>query len=161
MPRLNESDSAAQSHLLAAFSLGASLFAVRADLVQEVVRVGELTPAHHAPPFVVGIRNLRGRIVTVVDLAVCLGLGVVEPSPDNRVLIVDSQNEPVGVLVDAVADTLSIGPDDVSPPPPNINGVQSQNLTGVCRFGERLVALLDLDTVLSAEGRPVGPNVRE
>jgi purine-binding chemotaxis protein CheW len=139
--------------LVVTFLLGHGLFGVGAGQVQEVVRMGELTPVHHAPPHVAGIRNLRGRIVTVVDLAVRLGLGLANGSADNRILIVESQGEPVGLLVDAVADTIAVDDADVVPPPPNINGVQSQNLTGVIRKGDRLVALLALGTVLQTDDR--------
>lgn len=148
-----ESDDVGSSRLVVTFHLGEGLFGVGAGQVQEVVRVGDLTPVHHAPAYVVGIRNLRGRIVTVVDLAVRLGLGAVEASQDNRILIVESHGEPVGLLVDAVADTMSVEAGDVVPPPPNVNGVQSQNLSGVTRFSERLVALLALDIVLQPDER--------
>lgn len=149
----HELDTGSGGHLVATFVLGQSLFGVKAAQVQEVVRVGDLTPVHHAPAYVVGIRNLRGRIVTVIDLAVRLSLGTVAAAADNRILIVESQNEPIGLLVDAVADTELVTDGDVLPPPPNINGVQSQNLSGVCRQGERLVALLDLDAVLELDSR--------
>jgi purine-binding chemotaxis protein CheW len=149
----NEHEAGSGGHLVATFVLGQSLFGVPASQVQEVVRVGELTPVHHAPPYVVGIRNLRGRIVTVIDLAVRLSLGTIGSSHDNRILIVESLNEPIGLLVDSVADTELVTENEVLPPPPNINGVQSQNLSGVCRQGDRLVALLDLDAVLDLESR--------
>lgn len=134
--------------LVATFHLCEGLFGVGAGQVQEVVRMGDLTPVHRAPRYVVGIRNLRGRIVTVIDLAVRLGLGAVDARPQNRILIVESHGEPVGLLVESVADTIAVDQGEVVPPPPNVNGVQSQYLSGVIRSGERLVALLALDAVL-------------
>ena len=70
--------------------------AIDATLIQEVVMVGELTPVRHAPDYVAGIRNLRGRIITVIDLCVRLGLGSVEIGPESRILIADWKGEPVG-----------------------------------------------------------------
>ncbi len=75
--------------LIATFQLGSGVFGLDTVLIQEVVMVGELTPARHAPEYVAGIRNLRGRIITVIDLCVRLGLGSVvdrsgEPDPDRR-----------------------------------------------------------------------------
>jgi purine-binding chemotaxis protein CheW len=148
-----DTDEVGNTPLVATFHLGKGLFGIGAGQVQEVVRIGDLTPVHHAPAYVVGIRNLRGRIVTVVDLAVRLGLGSVAAGPDNRILIVESHGEPVGVLVDAVADTIAVDAADVVPPPSNVNGVQSQNLAGVTRGGDRLVALLALDVVLQPDDR--------
>lgn len=136
--------------LIATFLLGQATFGVDTALIQEVVRLGDITPVHHAPESVVGIRNLRGRIVTVVDLRTCLRMGRIAPGPDSRILIVEAQGEPVGLLVDQVADTLNVASDAIAPPPPNVHGVQSRNLRGICRGSGRLVALLDLARVLEA-----------
>lgn len=143
-----------ESLLVATFFLGEAAFGIDAQQVQEVARVGDITPVHHAPPAVVGIRNLRGRIVTVIDLRERLGLGGVQAGRDNRILIVDSFGEPIGLLVDRVGDTVATSPDSLSPPPPNLHGVQSRKLQGVCRGGDRLVALLDLAAVLQSEDQP-------
>jgi len=115
--------------------------------------VGELTPVRHAPDFVAGIRNLRGRIITVIDLCVRLGVGRVEVGPESRILIADWKGEPVGLLVDRVADAIALGPDALEPAPPNLHGIQMQKLLGVFRSGERLAALLDLAAVLGTDER--------
>ena len=147
--------------LVATFLLGESAFGVDTARVQEVVRVGDITPVHHAPDYVVGIRNLRGRIVTVIDLRWRLNLGSAEVGPDSRILIVESQGDPVGLLVDRVADTIAVDPDRLEPPPPNLHGVQARHLRGVCQGGGRLVALLDPGSVLEADARAAQPVSRE
>jgi purine-binding chemotaxis protein CheW len=136
------------SLLVATFMLGGAAFGIDAQQVQEVARVGDITTVSQAPRHVVGIRNLRGRIVTVIDLRTRLDLGKVNEASDNRILIVEWQGEQIGLLVDSVADTISTTVDALAPAPPNLHGVQSQNLRGVCRGGERLVGLLDLAGVL-------------
>ncbi len=150
---LSAESTGADGQLVATFLLGKAVFGIGAAQVQEVVRIGDITPVHHAPPYVVGIRNLRGRIVTVIDLQVRLDLGTADHGPDNRILIVDWQGEPIGLLVDSISDTISVGPADITSPPPNVHGIQSRNLRGVCRSGERLVALLDAGIVLQLEDR--------
>ncbi len=139
------------SLLIATFLLGEAAFGIDANEVQEVTRVGHITPVCNAPSYVVGIRNLRGRIVTVIDLRVRLDLGRVAEAPTNRILIVDSLGEPIGLLVDSVADTIDTNAASLTPPPPNLHGVQSRNLRGVCRGADRLVAVLDLGPVLQPE----------
>ena len=142
-----ENAQTSDSLLIATFLLGDGVFGIDAQLVQEVARVRDITPVHQAPPFVVGIRNLRGRIITVVDLRSWLELGSVATTLDNRILIVDSLGEPIGLLVDSVADTVTADLDTIAPPPPNLHGVQGRNLRGVCRGNGRLVALLDLQAL--------------
>jgi len=147
--------------LVASFSLGEAAFGIDAQRVQEVTKVGDLTRVHRAPAHVVGIRNLRGRIVTVLDLRIRLELGSVEPGPESRILIVEGPGEPIGLLVDRVADMISVNRADIRPAPPNVHGVQSRNLQGVCRGGGRLVALLDLATILQTETEAGPAAVRE
>jgi purine-binding chemotaxis protein CheW len=147
--------------LAATFLLGQAVFGVDTAQIQEVVRLGDLTPVHHAPAYVVGIRNLRGRIVTVIDLRTRLELGRVTTGPESRILIVEAQGEPIGLLVDQVADTIDVNTAEIQPAPPNVNGVQSRHLRGVCRNGARLVALLDLTAVLQAAAEPGALAVHE
>ena len=148
---IEKREASAASKLLAAFLLGGAAFGIDAQFVEEVVKVGDITQVSHAPSCVVGIRNLRGRIVTVIDLRALLDLGAVPPSPDNRILIVDLRGEQLGLLVDSVADTISANAEDMAPPPSNLHGVQGRNLQGVCRGGGRLVAVLNLNSLLQAE----------
>lgn len=153
------SNSEAEEELLTAtFELGSDgVFGIDATLIQEAVMVGEITPVRHAADYVAGIRNLRGRIITVIDLCVRTGLGAVEIGPESRILIADWKGEPVGLLVDRVADAIALQPGDLEPAPPNLHGVQMQKLRGVFRSGERLVALLDLAAVLGADDRAGKP----
>ncbi len=137
--------------LLASFLLGEAAFGIDAQLVQEVVKIGDITPVHHAPHHVVGIRNLRGRIVTVIDLATRLELGNAKITPDSRILIMEWKSEPIGFLVDSVAETITTRLEDIAPPPPNLGGVQSRNLRGVCRGGHRLVGVLDPEALMSID----------
>jgi purine-binding chemotaxis protein CheW len=149
--------------LIATFQLGGDdgFFGIDATLIQEVVMVGELRPVRHAPDYVAGIRNLRGKIITVIDLCVRLELGAVEIGTESRILIADWKGEPVGLLVDRVADAIAVRADDLESPPPNLHGVQMQKLLGVFRSGERLAALLDLSAVLDSNDRTGKPQSNE
>jgi purine-binding chemotaxis protein CheW len=129
--------------LVTGFALGAADFGVDARLVQEVVKVGELTLVHDAPPGVVGIRNLRGRIVTVVDMATHLDLGSVEIGPETRLLIMEHQGESYGFLVDAVTEAIALDEEHISPPPASLDPTLRGRLHGVWREADRLMAILD------------------
>jgi purine-binding chemotaxis protein CheW len=136
---------------LATFEVEETTFGIDTACVQEVVRMGEITPVYHAPKYVMGLRNLRGRIVTVVDLRVRLELGSAIIGPESRILIVEWHGEPVGLLVDRVADTIEVNPKSIEPPPANLGGIQGRNLRGICRDGNGLVALLDVEVILAPE----------
>ena len=136
--------------LIIAFLVAGAAFGLDASLVQEVCRLGDITPVHRAPPEVIGIRNLRGRIVTVIDLSARLDAGKVPPCDKNRVLIVDWKDETVGLLVESVLDTHITFPDQLAPIPPHLPAAQSQHLRGLFRCGNQLVAMLSVDSLLLA-----------
>ncbi|HLI63691.1 MAG TPA: chemotaxis protein CheW [Terriglobales bacterium] len=142
--------------LVSVFRLGEALFGIPAAQIQEVVQMGNVTPVHHAPPFIVGIRNLRGRIVTVVDLRLRLELGEAERSADSRILIVDTEGELVGLLVDRVDDTIFLRPESMSPPPSNLGALQESVLLGIYRCPDGLVTLLDHNAILKPGERAAG-----
>jgi purine-binding chemotaxis protein CheW len=139
------------SLLLATFRLGEAAFGIDAQLVQEVVLVGDITRVHRAPSHVIGIRNLRGRIVTVADLAVLLELGGVKAGPDNRLLIMEWQNEPIGFLVDAVTEAVVTRAAEITAPPANLPEVQRRNLRGIYQDGEWLVGVLEPEALFRSE----------
>jgi purine-binding chemotaxis protein CheW len=129
--------------LVTGFALGAADFGVDARLVQEVVKVGELTRVHAAPPGVIGIRNLRGRIVTVVDMATHLDLGSVVIGPETRLLIMEHQGESYGFLVDAVTEAIALDEEHIGAPPASLDPALRGRLRGVWREADRLTAILD------------------
>jgi purine-binding chemotaxis protein CheW len=139
------------TRLVATFLLAGGLFGIDTALIQEVSKVGAITPVRHAPAYVMGIRNLRGKIVTVIDLQARLELGTGDLTHESRILIVENAGEPVGLVVDGVSDTISINQADIKPPPPGLHSIQAKNLLGVHRTGERIVSLLDPAVILQAE----------
>lgn len=137
--------------LVATFDLGDAAFGLDTTHVQEIVHVGDITPVHQAPPFVLGVMNLRGRITTVIDLGSKLELNPTEVRQESRIFIVDWQSEQVGLLVDRVAEAISLDHADLRKPPENVRGVQGKQFTGVFQTDGRLVALLDLAAILSVD----------
>jgi len=136
-------DETGDSLLVTGFLIGTAAFGVDARLVSEVVKVGEITRVYDAPPGVVGIRNLRGRIVTVVDMAVHLDLGGQETGSDSRLLIMEHQGEIYGFLVNSVTDAVALAEDDIEVIPVSLPPALKKRLLGVFREEDRIIAILD------------------
>jgi purine-binding chemotaxis protein CheW len=113
-----------------------------------------LTPVHEAPDYVRGIINLRGNIVTVVDLARRLGLELTEIQPSARNVIVKHDREIVGFVVDAVDDIVDIDPVTILSTPAHLTKELGDAFRGVVPLGSELVALLELEYLLSDRSSP-------
>jgi purine-binding chemotaxis protein CheW len=139
------------SLLLATFSFGDAFFAVDALQVQEIIRVAAITPVHHAPDHVLGIINLRGRIVTVLDPGRRLELGNQEIGEASRILILDWQGEQVGLLVTRVQDVIRADRDSLTTPPPNLRAMLGAFARKVVQVQGHMVSILDLDALLATD----------
>ena len=144
-----ETPGASAPLLATSFSVRGALCAVDASIVEEVVRLRHTTPVPHAPDYLIGVMNLRGKIVSVIDLARKLDLGATEPGEESRVYIVRDRSELVGLLVERAADVIEIDGGALEPAPANVRGVESRFVLGIGRSAGRLAALLDPAAVLS------------
>jgi len=135
------------------FYLGEALCGIDINLIQEINKQINYTAVPHAPDYVLGIMNLRGRIVTIIDFGKKLGLGSTKVTDSTRIIIVNSQEEQIGLMVDKITDVITGKWEEVSPPPANIKGIQVRYFLGVCKSKDRkLVALLNVEEALADEG---------
>lgn len=143
------SEAAGHTDLLATFYIREAHCALDAAGVQEVIRLGPLTPVRHAPEEVLGIINLRGRIVTVLDVGLELGFAKVAPGPETRVFIVEDRGEFIGLLVDRVGEVVETDGSRLEAPPANVSQVQGRFFKGICRAGGKVIALVDVNQLLA------------
>jgi purine-binding chemotaxis protein CheW len=141
---------AGQTVLLATFFVRDALCALDANGVQEVIRLGPVTSVRYAPEEVLGIVNLRGKIVTIVDLGLRLGFPKAVAGADSRIFIVEDRGEFIGLLVDRVDEVVEVERDHCQPPPANVNWGQAQFFKGVYRARGRVITLLDAGQILAA-----------
>lgn len=118
------------------------------DDVQEIKKVTEISTVHHAPDYVRGVINLRGRIVTVIDVRRKLHLPPLVNLQTLPVIVVYSRGEAIGLLVDDVNDVLLVEDEKMEPPPANIGKVEGYYFNSVGKMDDVLVAILDVDRVL-------------
>lgn len=154
----NPAESDAKTMQLSCFFLGDTLCGIDIATVQEINEDLMVSKAPLAPAYIVGIMNLRGQIVTVVDLKKKIGLAgqaeaIQEDAGDaRRIVIVMSRGEYIGLLVDRVTEVLTVTSFQIAEPPPNIRGAQGKYFQGVIQTGEHhLLAVLDVDAVLTED----------
>jgi purine-binding chemotaxis protein CheW len=132
------------------FYVGDSLLGVPIQQIDEINRFLDLTPVPHGPAYVRGVINLRGEVVTVVDLRTILGLEPAEMTRNTRNVIINFNGEHVGLVVDRVADVVAARSDEIDRPPANLRGVDGCFYRGVYKLDSELMVLLDVEQVLTA-----------
>ncbi len=140
---------------LATFLVGDALCGMDILKVQEINKLIEMTKVPQAPSYVLGILNLRGKIVTSIDLSKKLGLGETDFSLDPRNIIVNSPGEHIGLLVKQISDVVQADKDKFEPPPSNMGGIQGEFFTGVYKTENKLIGILDIEKVLRVEEEKV------
>jgi purine-binding chemotaxis protein CheW len=136
---------------LASFFVGEALCGMDILKVQEINKLIEMTRVPQAPEYVLGILNLRGEIVTIIDLGKKLGLKSTELSDKTRNIIVNSRGEHIGLMVEKISDVVQANFEKIEAPPANIGGVQGKYFTGVLKTKDRLIGILDVGKVLEEE----------
>jgi purine-binding chemotaxis protein CheW len=131
------------------FLVGDLLIGVDIHHVEEINRQVDITPVPQAPPQVRGVINLRGEVVTVVDLRNVLGMGNTEIGQYTRTVVVNSHDEQIGLLVDRIADVVLARSDQIDPPPANVGGVDGRFFKGVYKLEKSLLIALDVDAVIA------------
>lgn len=131
--------------------LGEMLCGIDLRHMQEIKKQTDITPVHHAPAYVRGVINLRGQIVTVIDMRVKFALPPLALNEEQRIVVVSWEDENIGLLVDKVRDIAVADARAILPPPANTQGVSGAFFTGIYPLDRGLVALLRLSELLDPE----------
>ncbi len=136
---------------LVTFRLGGETYGIDVMNVQEVLRISEIAPVPGAPEYVLGIINLRGNVVTVVDTRARFGLPSSETDDASRIVIVESEDQVVGILVDSVAEVVELNQSEIDVPPNVGNEDSARYVQGVANRESDLLIVIDLDKLLARD----------
>jgi purine-binding chemotaxis protein CheW len=136
---------------LVGFRVGKETYGVPIRSVHEIVRVPEITAVPDAPEHVEGVINLRGKIISVIDLRKRLGEAKTAPGRQNRVLVIEYQGRLAGLIVDSASEVLKLSIEQVEPPPSVFQEGTLQCVTGMGKYQGRLIILLDIAKLLQSQ----------
>ncbi|MFZ0335521.1 MAG: chemotaxis protein CheW [Candidatus Acidiferrales bacterium] len=129
--------------------IGRETYGVPISLVREIVRVPDITAVPNAQKYVEGVINLRGKIISVVDLRKRFGETDIENNKKNRIVVVELENRTVGLIVNSASEVLKIPPSDIEPPSSVFLNGEIDYVTGVGKLNNRLIILIDLNKILN------------
>ena len=133
------------------FRLYNETYGINVMQVQEVLRISEIAPVPGAPPYVLGIINLRGNVVTVIDTRSRFGLPAGDIDDASRIVIIESEKQVVGILVDSVAEVVELRGSEIDSAPNVGNEDSSKYIQGVATRENDLLIVVDLNKLLSEE----------
>ena len=137
------------------FSLGDELFGVEVTRTREILSLTPVTKVPQTPDYLLGVINLRGQVVPVVDMRLKLGLPAGPETADTCIIVVEVQidGEPivVGALADAVREVLEIRSDQIEPPPRLGTRLKTEFITGMGKLDEQFMILLNIDRIFNSD----------
>jgi purine-binding chemotaxis protein CheW len=133
------------------FHLAGETYGVNVMQVQEVLRHTEIAPVPGAPAYVLGIINLRGNVVTVIDTRHRFGLAPGEMTDNTRIVIIEAEKHVVGILVDSVAEVVYLRQSEIETAPNVGNEDSAKFIQGVCHKNGELLILIELNKLLTDE----------
>ena len=132
---------------LIAFRIGDQEFCVNIMAVREIRGWTPATPMPHAPAYVIGIINLRGAVLPIIDLSGRLGMKAAEPTPRHVIIVAQVKRKVVGLLVDAVSDILTVTDQHIQPTPEIASDIQRQFARGILSIDKRMICLIELEAL--------------
>lgn len=131
------------------FKLDSETYGINVMQVQEVLRYSEIAPVPGAPTYVLGIINLRGNVVTVIDTRQRFGLNPADISDNTRIVIIEAEKQVIGILVDSVAEVVYLKNSEIDDAPNVGNDDSARFIQGVSNREGELLILVDLNQLLS------------
>jgi len=131
------------------FQIGRETYGVPITSLHEIVRVPEITAVPDAPDYLEGVINLRGKIVSVMDLRKRFGIKQAALKKGNRILVVEHSGRLAGLIVDSASEVVKIPSEDVEAPPAAFQEGGLNCVTGLGKVRGRLIVLLDMNKLLA------------
>ena len=136
---------------LVTFRLKGQNYGIDVMRVQEVLRVSEIAPVPGAAAYVLGIINLRGNVVTVIDTRIRFGLPTTEIDDSSRIVIIESNEQVVGMLVDGVAEVVELPHSLIDAAPRVGNDESARYIQGIANLDDDLLIVVDLNELLTED----------
>lgn len=137
-----------ESRMLVTMHIGGQLFGIPVLHVQDVLRAQRIARVPLAPPEMAGLINLRGRIVTVIDMRRRLGLPAMESGAPHMFVVVERQGDLFSLVVDSVGEVLTVPVSQIESAPANLQGSWREMADGVCRLEGELLVIIGIKTLL-------------
>jgi purine-binding chemotaxis protein CheW len=136
---------------LVSFHLGSEFYGIEITKVREIILITGITRIPQTPHYLKGLINLRSTVIPVIDLRALFGLPEVAMTDESRIMVLQANGRTLGIVVDAVSEVLRGKHEQIAPPPPTVERLGRDYLTGLVKLDKHLLILLDIDRILGDE----------
>jgi purine-binding chemotaxis protein CheW len=136
---------------LVSFHLGSEFYGIEITKVREIILITGITRIPQTPHYLKGLINLRSTVIPVIDLRALFGLPEVAMTDESRIMVLQANGRTIGIVVDAVSEVLRVKHEQIAPPPPTVERLGRDYLTGLVKLDKHLLILLDIDRILGDE----------
>lgn len=148
--QLNQEEDTQKGRFLT-FKLGEESFGLEIKYVTEIVGIQPITKIPEVPNYVKGIINLRGKVISVIDVRIKFQKEPVEYDERTCIIVIDIEDMSLGLIVDNVSEVITIKDEDIVPPPSYKTGFQNEYIKGVGKYKDGVKLLLDSNKLLTNE----------
>ena len=149
LERSTELEEDTQKGKFLTFIIGKEAYGIEIKYVTEIIGIQLITELPELPDYIKGIINLRGKIIPILDVRLRFGKEFMEYNDRTCIVVVDIKDVSVGLIVDSVAEVISIANTDIEPPPNAKTGINNKNIKGIGKVGEEVKLLLDCNKLLN------------
>ncbi|MBC8552671.1 MAG: purine-binding chemotaxis protein CheW [Candidatus Brocadiales bacterium] len=133
------------------FILGSEVYGIEILKVREIIGLMNITTVPQTPEYMKGVINLRGKVIPVIDLRLKFSMPEEEHTQETCVIVVEVNNTSIGIIVDSVSEVLDIKGGEIEDTPSFGQGIDTSFIMGLGKVKEKIIILLDIETVLSSE----------
>jgi purine-binding chemotaxis protein CheW len=141
----------AQSMEIISFNIGEQVYCVDIMAVREIRGWAPCTPMPHAPAHVLGVINLRGTVIPVIDVAMRIGMTAAEPTERSAIIVIDQGDMQVGLLVESVSDMVTVAESDLQPVPDVLPDAQQSLAKAIVATGDQMICFLDPEPLIGVK----------
>ena len=139
-------------HHYVTFSLDDEEYGIPIANIREVIQIGRITSVPHSPDFLAGVMDMRGKIISMIDLRRKFNLEDFEKQSgareSRRAIVVNINDKPIGLIVDKVNKVVQFG-SEIESAPPTVKGIRASNIIGIGKVDSKFVILLNIEKILT------------
>lgn len=133
------------------FKVGSEEYGIEILKVQEILKLPKVTKLPKSAPFIMGVIDLRGKVIPIINLSRRFSHDMASDSTDKRAIVVDIKGRQIGLAIDTVSHVVKFDAGNIEPAPPILKGISGRYIIGVAKHNNGFVIILDIDKIFSSE----------